>query len=118
LVEAKTVDEMPLPDRPVAGLFHEDVVRISEVLATARWPLQKWQLLAHAVQDPARCASADPRTIQRCGPYQLGSTQVWDRSWPARHGPPVGTPTMPVHSLTRGGCTSPTARADVPARAG
>jgi hypothetical protein len=59
------VDEIPLPDKPVAGLFHEDVMRITQVLARARWPSQKWQLLAHVVQDPALCARTDPRTIQQ-----------------------------------------------------
>jgi hypothetical protein len=34
--------------------YREDTLRINEVLAGVRWPAQKWQMIAHVVQDPAR----------------------------------------------------------------
>jgi hypothetical protein len=58
--------------KSVAGLFREDVKRISEVLAGAHWPSQKWQLLAYIEQDPVLCARTDPRTVQQLWALPVG----------------------------------------------
>jgi Protein of unknown function (DUF2795) len=51
--------------RVAAGVYSEDITRFDQALRGLRYPAEKWQLIAHAVQARADQDPADLRTIEQ-----------------------------------------------------
>jgi hypothetical protein len=59
------VAEKSAPPRPVAGICRDDIERFNHVLSGLRYPAQKWQVIAHAMGEPAGQRRTDMRTLQQ-----------------------------------------------------
>jgi Protein of unknown function (DUF2795) len=58
------VEESRQP-RFVAGVSHEDMIRLGRVLAGACYPAEKWQLIDHAVAAVSASEDTDRRLIHQ-----------------------------------------------------
>lgn len=53
-------------DPVVVGVHPDDIARLRDTLVGLTYPAEKWQVIAHAMTEPAACrTAAKPRTLQQ-----------------------------------------------------
>ena len=57
--------EMVRQRRFLAGVSQDDIAQLEEALTGLRYPVEKWQLIAHAVRTLAGRTGPEMRTIQQ-----------------------------------------------------
>jgi hypothetical protein len=66
-------------DRRPIGVSREDIANFDQALRGLRYPVEKWQLIAHAVQAAAGPEAADLRTIEQLWALPAGRYRNFDQ---------------------------------------